>query len=369
LSRRVQRCTQVEMSKGECATRATGLRRLSAALRLLSGLLLVLQFVPLCALGVTISAVDLTLEAASGSQADVGFTILNDELAPLLYTLDVVDWDDDPDGVTRILDAGELDASCSGWIRPSPLSGGLDPSEEVEVTVPIDVPDVLPGTRWAGILVTVRSAAEASAGGLSDLEVVCRFLVRVYVTVPPTTDSGRVEGLEVVGVDPLQVLVVFRNDGDSRLLGVSGSVTVEGPAGETLLELAIPASAVLPEHVAYLRVAAPWGSLPPGEYWIRAVLDFGAPYLVAGQTLLHLDSLSPPPVGDAASPPQDLDYDGLYEDVNGDGVLNAEDSALLERAMTSEAVQQHATAFDFDGDGQLTEADVARLNEWVWRAP
>lgn len=70
-------------------------------------------------------------------------------------------------------------------------------------------------------------------------------------------------------------------------------------------------------------------------------------------------------VGD--SPPKDLDGDGLYEDVNGDGSANVVDVQALHQNLASYPVQDHSEAFNFSGEdpNQVTEADVQALYEKV----
>jgi PKD repeat protein len=69
------------------------------------------------------------------------------------------------------------------------------------------------------------------------------------------------------------------------------------------------------------------------------------------------------PIGDAKAPPQDLDKDGLYEDVNADGKLSLEDAALLGLNIDKAVVQENARAFDFDNDGDADFDDVVTLKK------
>jgi len=63
------------------------------------------------------------------------------------------------------------------------------------------------------------------------------------------------------------------------------------------------------------------------------------------------------------SPAQDLDGDGLYEDVNGDGGAVAGDATVLINAIKrgDPAVMNNVEKFDFNGDGKITEADAEAL--------
>lgn len=73
------------------------------------------------------------------------------------------------------------------------------------------------------------------------------------------------------------------------------------------------------------------------------------------------DDSIPPVVGN--DPPRDLDGDGLYEDVNGDGSADVVDVQALTRHLESDVVQNHSEAFNFsDGNpNEVTAADVEAL--------
>ena len=61
--------------------------------------------------------------------------------------------------------------------------------------------------------------------------------------------------------------------------------------------------------------------------------------------------------------PQDLDTDGLYEDVDGDGTFDIFDVQILFENLDSDAVQDHAELFDFSGvnPGEVNIFDVQGL--------
>ena len=66
-------------------------------------------------------------------------------------------------------------------------------------------------------------------------------------------------------------------------------------------------------------------------------------------------------------PPTDPDDDGLYEDVTGDERVTVEDAVVLTALYVADQQRsfqfspEQATASDFTGDGQFTEADVIAL--------
>jgi PKD repeat protein len=61
--------------------------------------------------------------------------------------------------------------------------------------------------------------------------------------------------------------------------------------------------------------------------------------------------------------PNDIDGDGLYEDVNGDETFSIADVQTLFSNIDSDYVNEHPDKFDFAGrdDGEVTIADVQKL--------
>ncbi|WP_049984764.1 PKD domain-containing protein [Halobellus rufus] len=66
-------------------------------------------------------------------------------------------------------------------------------------------------------------------------------------------------------------------------------------------------------------------------------------------------------VGASDQPAQDLDDDGVYEDVNGDGTVDELDVQLLFAERNGDVVQGSPDAFDFNGDGEFDILDVQSL--------
>lgn len=71
--------------------------------------------------------------------------------------------------------------------------------------------------------------------------------------------------------------------------------------------------------------------------------------------------VSPGDVNGDGNPAHDLDEDGLYEDVNGDGAFTIVDVQALFANLDSDAVQNNPSKFDFNGDGKVDVTDVQAL--------
>lgn len=94
------------------------------------------------------------------------------------------------------------------------------------------------------------------------------------------------------------------------------------------------------------------------------VLD-GTVYVASTDGVLYAlrerGSVSPGDVNGDGNPAQDLDEDGLYEDVNGDGAFTIVDVQALFANLDSDVVQNNPSKFDFNGDGEVDVTDVQAL--------
>jgi len=88
------------------------------------------------------------------------------------------------------------------------------------------------------------------------------------------------------------------------------------------------------------------------------------PLVEVGSSLSVITAPEPitgPQVGLSPIGGQDLDGDGVYEDIDGDGEFTAKDIALFAYHVDSEMIQRYRQLFDFDGDGDANFADAMRL--------
>ncbi|WP_201741667.1 alkaline phosphatase D family protein [Salinigranum halophilum] len=85
---------------------------------------------------------------------------------------------------------------------------------------------------------------------------------------------------------------------------------------------------------------------------------------VETETYRSLVVVGPPPTG-SNSAPTDLDGDGHYEDVNGNGRLDYDDVTELFDNIKSDAIRLNRDAYDFNENGDLDYDDVVTLYETV----
>ncbi len=235
--------------------------------------------------GLTVSVAEFRLTVNPESEAVASFIVLNDEPRAAAFSLLLSDWDDGPDGVTRLFPVGEIGRSCGAWLDADTVSLSLAAFEERTVNVRVHVPTGVRGTYWAGLV--VRAASPADDAASADVHVIGEALVRFFVTVPPAEESAAVTGLSALSVLPLRVLTRIANTGDARLADVQGLVSVEGPTGQ-VASFSLPPLNLLPGHSLDIEAEAPWGLEASGPYVLRVVFDYGAESLVAGQIVVRV---------------------------------------------------------------------------------
>ncbi len=99
---------------------------------------------------------------------------------------------------------------------------------------------------------------------------------------------------------------------------------------------------------------------------IRMDDDLGGsiPVIIRHGTL-EVVRVGPPPVEENLSPPRDLDGDGLYEDVNGNGRLDYDDVVKFFRHFNDPVITQYHKYYDFNRNGRLDYDDIVELFKMI----
>ena len=311
-----------------------------------------------------ISQIEFDLQVPAGERTTFTFNVHNDDSLVDDVRLYLAYWDRDAEGNHGFYDPQVLSRSNTAWISIAPSSFTLQPDESQEVQCSINVPSDAAGSYWGMIMVEGQPRLRGQAG--ATVMVVPRFGVKIYET-PPDTGllDGRVMSVERLGLNPLAFRIGFENTGTTHLT-VTGEVQLIDITGEVTYRISVERFPVLPGGLRQVEVVSQNGALTPGRYLALVQLDFGNPdYLTAGQLAFEIKALQLIPIGESVNLPRDLDGDGLYEDINGDGKLADDDLALLGFHVDSEAVQENARAFDFDNDGAVDFNDVVALKGMV----
>lgn len=329
----------------------------------LFGVMIVWAFSPL-SYGLRLSQIEFDLTLPGGSTETGSFLVINDEAEETTVNVSLADWFRALDGENRFVEPGTVERSAAAWITVAPTQFFLAPGDSVEVRFTISVPANVAGTFWTALLVEGTPREVQSQAGTTIL-VRKRFAVKILETPPGTgTLNGQIRDLKITGQNPLTTVIQFENAGLINMPAVKGRVEIRDATGQTIESISIEEFPILPGALRKLTIESsrPLGEfLPPGRYLILAILDFGGESLLGGQLVLEIMPLDIVPLGDAAGTPQDLDEDGWFEDVNGDGVFDASDAVFLGFQLEEPGVQNNARAFDFNNDGVVDFDDVVAL--------
>jgi PKD repeat protein len=77
--------------------------------------------------------------------------------------------------------------------------------------------------------------------------------------------------------------------------------------------------------------------------------------------VLEVVRAGPPPVEENLTPPRDLDGDGLYEDINGNGRLDYDDVVKFFKHFDDPVITQYSRYYDFNRNGRLDYDDIVEL--------
>lgn len=307
----------------------------------------------------------LRFDAQPGAYEETLLTVENNEGSDIRVRVRLIDWDDTPDGRTLLFSPDTIERSCSSWIEYAPQAFNLRPGQKQEVHVTIRVPSSAVGTYWAALLVDKPAQPDAPPEG--GIRAKTQFLIKIYQTSLPASTTGKIASVVVRGLDPLWVTLQFANTGETLMEDVSATATLQDRTGQTLGELSSDPFSVLPGHTVDVALASSLYMQVPGVYLVTAVADYGADYLVAGQVALRIKQLSLSPIGGSLNTPTDLDGDGLYEDIDGDGRLTEADLSLYTSNLDDRCITRNKRAFDYDNDGEITQDDVGLLQAMLSR--
>lgn len=158
----------------------------------------------------------LELQAAPGEAVARSVTLTNPGDDALDVSAEAADWTMSDSGGIRFDAAGTNPRGCATWIRVTPSALRVPPKGQATVSVRIDAPLDLDGTRWAVVFFRLPNAPGFHEGRPADL--VARVGLTVYVT-GKGTERESLELSEIAGTGAPDILLraAFENSGNTAV--------------------------------------------------------------------------------------------------------------------------------------------------------
>ena len=258
------------------------------------------------------------------------------------------------------IDIEYVNRSAADWIQVEPREFSLNPDEEREIQFTVSVPQRVKGTHWAAIY--VRSEPANVEGGGTQIVAIKRFAVKVYETIPGTeTRKAFVTDFSAVTTSIPKFNLSVKNEGNVQL-EFTGELRLRDESGEVVDTKKINTFPLLPGYKRNLTIKGEEvTNLPPGKYNAVVILDYGAENRIGKSISFKVEPLKLQTIGASPSLPKDLNGDGLYEDIDGNGELEKIDALVFSFNYDSPAVQENGRAFDFNLDGTVNMNDADKL--------
>ena len=235
------------------------------------------------------------LQLNPGDTFSKTFAITNTSDAPVSLNVDLVDFLSDENGRIMELDPGSLgNYSLCSYVDYFPTHISLQPGETSDVRYEVALPSEATGPHWAALVVTPDEAAEMQGeneGIAFRVELRSQYYFTIIQNPVNSAPSGQVSEMDVRGATAengtreVTVAVAFQNLGESVLFN-SVRYAIRDPQGDTIAQFEEPSQlTVFPSVTRVFTHTFTGLELPPSEYLILGIVDFGGEYLAAGQYL------------------------------------------------------------------------------------
>lgn len=246
--------------------------------------------------------VDWITLAPGGSYAG-SFTITNLGDKPVALRITLVDFTLDESGGFVSLVPGTLgERSLGEYLVYTPDRLTVEGKETATVRYWVNLPPDATAPAWAALLVSPEEAAEAvttpsEEGGLGFVvKVEVAYAVAILRRVPnPPPPQGQVVGMRVQGATApdgtreVAVELAFQNLTDD-IVQCLVYLEIRDSKGSTIArhEICCPPRTVLPLSLRVFTHTFTGLTLPPGDYLILGIVDYGGASLTAGQYLARV---------------------------------------------------------------------------------
>lgn len=235
---------------------------------------------------------ELMLHPASPGGDVAAVTVQNTTDRALDAKVYAMDWDRDTLGNNRFYPSGTVPQSCAAYLQIFPLTLRLPARSTGSVRIALRGADALAAACWSVIFIETRSTPTPGVG--RTITYVARVGVKVYGLPSGLSKDGEVEDLAVdtpsvtgthadtgaAAAPGPRVAISFRNTGGLPLV-VHGAVEYRRLDNTVVGTDSLPDLYLLPG--ALRRASVVERRLPPGQYVILALLDYGGADVAAGQ--------------------------------------------------------------------------------------
>jgi len=182
------------------------------------------------------------------------------------------------DGNNQFLPPGKGPYSMSNWVDVNPRECDLDPQSVKQVRFTITVPNGATGEYSSLVFFTTRPPRKP--GGLAIAE---RIASKLYEIIPDTARfAGEIDDVSARPDDAGEkYLIGFHNTGNAHVY-LSGRVEIK--SGGQIVDRVVMPHDMLVERNGKRLIEVVGKKLPPGSYSAVALIDYGGPNLIAGQT-------------------------------------------------------------------------------------
>ena len=194
-----------------------------------------------------------------------------------------------PDGSNDFLPEGTTPWSVSDWLKVGPTEFDIPAGEEMKVRYIVNVPEDTRGGRYGVVFFEVSPPLE-ELEGKTGAAVNIRLGSIILVTVNGTEEYlAEFKDLSVGKAErdgTFDIFCTIRNNGNV-LIRPNGPVKIIDTSSKTeVAELVLnqSKSGILPDTSRQFQVTYEGARLPPGNYVVQAILDYGGEDYLGGQS-------------------------------------------------------------------------------------
>jgi P pilus assembly chaperone PapD len=219
------------------------------------------------------------LQVSPGKSETIPIIVRNTGDSPVHIQTTLNDFAVGRDGGYQFLAPGKLTYSLANWVDINPREFDLQPQSFIQVRFSINVPNGASGEYSSLVFFTTRPSRKAG----QSVAIAERVASKLYEIVPDSARfAGEIDDVSTKVEDgDTHYLVAFHNTGNAHVY-LSGRVEIK-QNGQLVDRITMPKD-MLVERDGKRIIDTLGKKLAPGSYSAVALIDYGGPNLIAGQT-------------------------------------------------------------------------------------